>query len=294
MFRLKERWNMLIAGVDAGRSETKVVTDTQKFKFPSKILPFYEHGGEDVLKDENDMVVELLEPGSFEGQKWFVGEVTEFTEFGVESQRTEQEKATEHFKIFTLTALYRLGAMDEQPCLIGTGVPYIRFKEWGPLVKNILEKKHRIRVYKRNGFQEERIIHIANAFVIPEGMGVFYDDPTDQEIGIGELGSVTMNYIRLKKKRVMPGYSGSTEWGCDNLPPGVADTPQDIAALVVAQFKGKKWPKDLPIRLSGGKTEKIIEHVRQEYPNTIAVSDPSFGNARGFYKIARAKAKQLV
>jgi len=151
MFRLKERWNMLIAGVDAGRSETKVVTDTQKFKFPSKILPFYEHGGEDVLKDENDMVVELLEPGSFEGQKWFVGEVTEFTEFGVESQRTEQEKATEHFKIFTLTALYRLGAMDEQPCLIGTGVPYIRFKEWGPLVKNILEKKHRIRVYKRNG-----------------------------------------------------------------------------------------------------------------------------------------------
>ena len=284
---------MLIAGVDAGRSETKVITDTQKFSFPSKILPFYEHGGEEVLKDENDMVIEVLEPGQQEGPKWFVGEVTEYVEFGVESQRTDQEKATDHFKIFVLTALYRLGAADDQPCLIGTGVPYIRFKEWGPLVKNMLEKKHRIRVYKRNGFQEQRIIYIANAFVIPEGMGVFYDDPTDQEIGIGELGSVTMNYIRLKRKRVMPGYSGSTEWGCDNLPEGI-ESSEDIASLVVAQFKGKKWPKDMPIRLSGGKTKDIIEYVREEYPNTIAVPDPSFGNARGFYKIARAKAKQII
>src|SRR5690606_18961490 len=109
MFRLKERWNMLIAGVDAGRSETKVVTDTQKFKLPSKILPFYEHGGEDVLKDENDMGVELVEAGSFEGQKWSVGEGTEFTEFGGESQRTEQERVRGIFRFFACTAFNGFG-----------------------------------------------------------------------------------------------------------------------------------------------------------------------------------------
>ncbi|MFC4075247.1 ParM/StbA family protein [Salinithrix halophila] len=285
---------MLVAGIDAGRSRTKVVTEGKKFAFPSQIVPFYEHGGEDVLKDENDMVIELLEPGAQEGEKFFVGEVTEFVQFGMDTQRTEQEKATMQARAFTLSALYRLGAMDEQPCIIGTGVPYIKLKEWGPLVKEMLEKKHRIRVYKRNGFQEQRIIHIANAFVVPEGMGVFYDDPTEQEMGIGELGSVTMNYLRMKKKRVMPGYSGSTEWGCDNLPKDIGSTPKDIANLVIAQFKSKKWPTNLPIRLSGGKTSEIVEHVRDEFPNTVAVPEPLFGNARGFYKIARAKAKQLV
>lgn len=285
---------MLVAGIDAGRSATKVVTESQKFSFPSRIVPFYEHGGEDVLKDDNDMVIELLEPGAQEGEKFFVGEVTEFVEFGMNTQRTEQEKATKQARAFTLSALYRLGAMDDQPCIVGTGVPYIRLKEWGPLVKGMLEGKHRIRVYKRNGFQEQRIIYIANAFVVPEGMGVYYDDPSAQEMGIGELGSVTMNYLRMKKKRVMPGYSGSTEWGCDVLPKDIGSTPKEIASLVVAQFKSQKWPNEMPIRLSGGKTLEILDYVREEFPNTVAVPDPLFGNARGFYKIARAKSKQNV
>lgn len=285
---------MFIAGIDAGRSFTKYKYEGGQGIFPSKIVPFYDHGGESPLKEAHDMIMEVRSEGETESQKYFVGEITEFVEYGgAQVQRLEQDKATIPFKMFVLNALYRMGVHDFVPCVIGTGVPYQMFKTQKDQIKQLLERHHTVKVTTIYG-EETRIIKIERAIVTAEGLGVFYDNPTDEDIGIVDLGSVTGNKIRLKKKRVMTGYSGTTTWGWDNLPEDISKKPDQVAHMVIADLKARQWPKDLKIRLAGGKMGPIEAYIQAEFPNAYVVEDPQFANVRGFYKVAKTKAKQLI
>jgi hypothetical protein len=50
---------MFIAGIDAGRSYTKYKFEGGQGFFPSKIVPFYDHGGESPLKEPHDFIMEV-------------------------------------------------------------------------------------------------------------------------------------------------------------------------------------------------------------------------------------------
>lgn len=285
----------LAVGVDAGRSWTKAMYELngekRQFTFPSRLVPYYDHGGDDVLKDPNDMIMEVFEEGQ-PSKKYFVGEVTEFVNFGTDGQLKDQDKDTDAFKMFVLNALYRVGAHEYEPVVVGTGVPYQMFKDQKDKIKAKIEGKHRIKITKRD-LVEERIIDINQALITAEGYGVFVDNMTEDEVGIVELGSVTKNSLRIKKKRVMPAFSNTQTWGWDNLPNGIS-TPETVAEMVVGDMKGMKWETNMRILLAGGRMNELEPFIKRTYPNAILVPDPQFANVRGFHKIAKAKVKEMT
>ncbi|MCS1352817.1 ParM/StbA family protein [Mechercharimyces sp. CAU 1602] len=294
--------NWEVVGLDIGRSQPKGVKmseygQLETYSFPSWISSYYESQGEDPLKSDDDLVVELLENGENNGPKFFVGEVNEFAaKRGTDYKRLSEEKATKHNLIFALTMLYRMGIKDYQPVVIGTGVPYLKLKEYGPKVKEQFDnKRYKVRFYKQKNQVEARVFDVRFGFVVPEAMGAYYDDPVDDSIGISDLGSVTHNLVYLSKKRVKIDFSTTKFWGCDKLEDNeksVANN-EEIAEMVCTDMKGMDWPSELPIRLAGGKASDLLPFVRKVYPNASVVPDPLFANARGFFKVANLKAKEL-
>lgn len=289
---LNRKKDLFVAGIDAGRDSTKVISEEQRFNFPSRVVPYYETGGEGILQRKNHYAVEVLSGGESKG-KYYVGEIHRWAEQpGSDSQKMDQNKATDYFRTFVLTALYRAGVLDHQPSVVATGVPFAFFKEMKEGVKEKLKGEHTLKVWGAKGFQDTRIINIQDVVLSPEGYGAFFDDPVDGDVAIADLGSVTFNYLLVRDRLPHGGMSDTAKWGCNNLKQGYADTPEQLAELMVGDLTAKQFPRDIPLRLIGGKATEIEEFVKKDYHNAYAVDDPLFANARGFYEIAKSAVRK--
>ncbi|MEK4798074.1 ParM/StbA family protein [Thermoactinomyces sp. FSL K6-2592] len=269
---------MLVA-VDAGRSYVKSIISDGKGKyktliFPSWITKYYKTEW-DVLTSPNDFVIE------YNGEKHYIGEVVEFVADGDSGRRMDENKGGKNTLLFVLTALFRLGSTYE-PIDLVTGVPLDRFNQDKDEVKNMLIGSHEVTMHTKYG-EEKRKIIIRNCSVSVEGAGAFFDDATEEETHVIDLGSRTVNCLTFRNRRFVAPSSLTLPWGWDTLRKENRDFER-IAETLHGELSAK-WNKNNPVRVVGGQAENLTPVLQKYFPNAYTVEAPQFANVRGYYKM---------
>lgn len=272
---------MLVA-VDAGRSYVKTVFQSQRgvnqnLLFPSWMTKYYKTDW-DVLTSDNDFVIE------YKGEKNYIGEVVEFVADGDSGRRMNEDKGNKNTLLFILTALYRIGANQYEPIDLVTGVPLDRFNDDKDKVKELLEGSHQVTMHSKHG-SDTRIIPIRRCAVTVEGGGAFYDEPTEEETHVIDLGSRTVNCLTFRRKRFHAPSSLTLPWGWDTLKEENRDY-QRVAEILYGELSAK-WHKDASVIVVGGQAEELTPAIKEYFPYARTVENPQFANARGYYKIGR-------
>lgn len=272
---------MLVA-VDAGRSYVKTIVSDGKggyktLLFPSWMTKYYKADW-DVLTTENDFVIE------YNGEKHYIGEVVEFVADGDTGRRMDEDKGGKNTLLFILTALFRIGASQYEPVDLVTGVPLDRFNSDMEKVKHMLIGAHNVTMHTKYG-AEHRKITIRNCNVTVEGAGAFFDDATDEETHVIDLGSRTVNCLTFRRKRFVASASVTLPWGWDTLREENRDFER-IAETLHGQLSAK-WNKNNPVKVVGGQAEGLTPALLQYFPHAQCVEAPQFANARGYYKMGK-------
>ncbi|MBA4495086.1 ParM/StbA family protein [Paenactinomyces guangxiensis] len=272
----------MLISVDAGRSYVKVVFQTKPgifktFLFPSWITKYYETDW-DVLTGENDYVIE------HEGEANYIGEVVEFVADGDSGRRMDEDKGSKNTLLFILAALYRAGVNQYEPVDLVTGVPLGRFNSDMEKVKEMLEGSHKVTMYTKHG-KEMRTININRCAVTVEGAGAFFDQATEEETHVIDLGSRTVNCLTFRRKKFLAPASLTLPWGWDTLKEENRNYER-VAETLHGELSAK-WHTDARIIVVGGQAEQLTPAIREYFPYASTVDAPQFANARGYYKIGK-------
>jgi plasmid segregation protein ParM len=276
----------MIIAADTGRSESRFLTEVngqRVFKsFPSLLRPYFKTEW-DVIQTPTDTVIE------YEGEAFYIGEIVDYVKETGDSGRVfDPKKDGKNTLLFTLLGLYRLGANEYDPVDLVIGTPLNRYQTDKDGLKQLLTKRHHIKVTTGNG-TDYRVINIRNTAVTVEGAGIFFANVTDELVRIIDLGAVTLNALTFRNKRFIPTESYTFNWGWDTLKPENR-THKYVAALIHDSL-ATKWGRDDKVMVGGGQAVGLAPALAEYFPNAYAVADPRNANVEGYFRIGKVKYK---
>lgn len=281
---------------DTGRRLTKVVTEGEKKSFRSAVGEWRQRN----LEADRDYEVEI------DGCKYFVGDLAEESHFRREMATTN--KIHEETRILFLTALALVA--KEEEIVVTTGLPV---NQHTPVIKRDLEQllcgQHRVRI--KNG--PELKLNIQNIGIVPEGIGLYWDEvlsdqgtihniwlATQPVVRILEVGSRTINLgtiaYRDQKRLYLDRESDTLAYGYMALEAAEAQPTDEclgaFARRIVADAS-KAWLSYNPLKdvilLGGGGVLTLGSWLKKHYPISLTARDPVYGNASGFRKMGIAR-----
>ena len=278
----------LILGVDAGNYMAKIAGPYGIDSYKTNICNWFERDVKETF-GADDMEFKI------NGRKGYAGSIAAAEdEFG-DGTTYGDTKAHEDTKIRVLLGIYRYiekYAPGTTTISIVTGQPVTAHKEEEK--KKIIEMLKDFHYFKVNGKDVKFVIE--DVKVTPEGAGAFWSNPCDGSMKIIDVGSGTVNMVSILDKKFVHKSSGTLGVGMETM-----KNRHDVDGMARAIFQHGtklKWKKHDRVVLCGGATEKMMEPLKNYFPeitlnhailktsNPIPVN-PGFANAVGFYNLAR-------
>lgn len=270
-------------GIDAGGENVKVVSKFGVDQFVSDIGEYRDRNLAESIFGDDDMIFE------YRGRKGFAGSLARFeSELGVSVKG--DTKAHEDAKLRVLLAIHRYSDDEVNNIVVGQPIGTHNEDE-KKKIKDMLQGFHEIIVNgKKKSFFIERVE------VSPEGPVALLSDPKKGIQRVIDVGSGTINCATLNDMRFIDRDSFTIR---DGLATIRNKDNESIARMVFANCIQRRWGKYDDIWIVGGGAEKLFKSLKMEFPNAnlftpkhksgnkIKAVKPIFGNAVGFYEIAR-------
>lgn len=269
-------------GVDAGNENGKIVGKFGELIYKTALSEFNTFSEETFGPD--DMIIE------YQGQKMFGGSVAKYDgEFS--GSIMGGTKAHSDTLIRVLVAIHRyLIYYDfyetEFKIVVGQPIDFHNEAEKQKII-NMLEGNHEITVN-----EVKKKISILKALVSKETP--FWAEP---EIGLVrhiEVGSGTINLSTFLDKKYISKDSKTLTFGMES----TKSKDRNAMSRAVVAETSKKWGMHDKIKLAGGGSKELYNHINSFYPNTyilkpklylsgrLKVLDPIYANAVAFYNTA--------
>lgn len=272
----------MIAGIDGGNYETKIVTAAGSSKFRSCLGEFREFNIDKGALGPDDIIFE------YKGKKGFAGTLAE-NEALFLREMAGDTKAHEDAILRILIAIHRFADGEEHDIIVGQ--PIKKHKAEKERIIDMLKGKHTISV---NGFT--KTFTICNVSVAPEGAGAYWAYGGEEErIRIIDVGSGTVNCATISNGRFIDRDSFTLTFGANSAEQYEVER---LADAIIAS-SSKRWAKTDHVRVCGGIAE-IITPILSKYftdlsiirpfvkhGKSMKVVHPVYTNAAGFYELAR-------
>jgi plasmid segregation protein ParM len=276
--------------MDLGNFKGKTAGKYGVDSFKTNICGWFERDLDDKFGDD-DMDFEI------DGKKGYAGSIAEHEdEFG-DGTIYGDTKAHDHTKIRALLAIHRYMEkynLDIDTFRIVTGQPLINHKEEEKnKIINMLRGEHKFVV---NG--KKRKIHITDVKVTPEGTGAFWSAPVGGSVSVLDIGSGTVNMVRMLNKLHIHKSSGTMNTGMETLKN--KNDLESMARGIIQATTKLKWKKDDSVLVCGGAAEALTPILQRHYMNAVLINPqlrrehdilsakPVYANAVGFYTLAKA------
>jgi hypothetical protein len=252
---------MEIVAIDAGEFMTNYVWRAGMGKFYSKLYPYRDFR----VDVTDDFIVE------FKGERYLgadLGEREGYIPIGFK----DESKLHETTLIRVLAALHKIGG-TRYKIIVGSPISR-RTEEEKKALRQMIRGAHKIAI---NG--NEKVINIEECFVSPEGAAGFYSQPQRGIVQGLDFGSTTINYFYMDDMKLIDKRSGT--FPIDSEVTDYKGIMKGVFSQLIIKFG------DHPTMIIGGLAKDYYPIVRDYYPKSFIVQNPSFANAIGFYRIAR-------
>ncbi len=279
----------LVLGLDLGNFEGKTAGIFGVDSFKTNICGWFERDVDDKFGSD-DMEFEI------DGRKGYAGSIAEHEdEFG-NGTIYGDTKAHSETKIRALLAIHRYMEkynIQTNAVRIVTGQPLIKHKEEEKnKIINMLRGEHN---YVVNG--KKRKIHIESVMVAPEGTGAFWSAPVGGSVSVIDIGSGTVNLVRMLDKKHIHKSSNTMDTGMETLKN--KNDLESMARGIIQATTKLKWKKNDVVMLCGGAAEALLPILQNHFMNAVVLfpklkrehdtitTKPVFANAVGFYDLAK-------
>lgn len=271
---------MQVISIDCGRSALKAVSVNKRLSIKSIVgepreLKIGDYGDYDVI---------------INGQRHFVGELAE-RESRFKREMVSQSKIHEDTAILSLTAIALLAEPGESIRVV-TGLPVEQHDQQTKMAyAKLLSGNHIITV---NGAKKNVRISEDSIAVSVEGGGAYWADSTRGNCYVVDLGSRTVNAVRVQQNRFRDVDSLTLNYGCLELS-NASDAPTELIAEQLARRiyadLSRRWLdiKTDTVLLVGGGALLMEQWLKQYYPGARLASDPVWANAMGYHRLGLMK-----
>jgi len=283
---------MLIVSIDSGRGQTKVcASNGKKVCFPSVVGEFRETpllDGKD--KPKYEMVIN-------DEERYFVGELAEqeskfFRRMGTSSKIHSETRALQ-------IAAAAIVAQPGSSIRMVTGVPIDQYnKETKEELADMLQGNYNVTISGR-----QKNFTINNISIAPEGCAAYWDVVLNDKgrpiespyrkglVRLLDVGSRTVNFGTVNDGKFVNRSSVTLPFGYGELANNKSLTPteNDKGNFVRKVLADLSWiniePEKEAIILTGGGAIALETQFKAVFPLARLISDPVFGNARGYLKL---------
>lgn len=278
-----------IIGIDVGRDKVKIVTDSNRLNFSSRVGEWrrmkLNSGGDYELQINQD--------------KYFIGELAEESYFS--RQMATESKITEETKVLFLGAI-AIVADPRRKISINTGIPVKQHtKKIKAELTQLLTGTYKIGINKG----EVNTFVIDDIGIIPESAGAYWDivlnsegngqSLTDKIVRAIDIGSRTVNYCTIKSKKYLDRDSGTLPYGALEVANahGGDELLESFARRIIADLSQRwlNYSNNDFVLLSGGGSLLLEKWFKPHFNNCKIAANPVMANASGFYKMGVARCK---
>lgn len=283
----------LILGVDAGNHRAKVAGPYGVDSYRTAICDWFARDIVESFGAGDDMEFEV------NGRKGYAGTIAAYEDQFGGGAMYGDSKAHEDTLIRVLLAIYRYTdkyCPGERRVSIVTGQPIATHNEAEKArIIDMLRAEH---VFTVNG-ERQRII-IEEVGVAAEGAGAFWANPRMGLVRSMDPGSGTFNCATIIDKRFINNASSTFNFGIET----VSD-PSDMESIARGMIRSAtrlKYQRNDYVSICGGSANELHPYIIKHFPATevlspilrhvdggVSVLEPVYGNAVGFYNIAKAK-----
>lgn len=275
----------MIFGIDAGNYATKVVTSNGAFQYLSCLGEWREREV-DLNQSFGSDDIEY----EYQGRKGFAGALAKEESLFVREMAGDT-KAHQDAVLRVLIAIHLFGNYERTHQIV-VGQPIKKHAKDKKRIVDMIKGFHAISV---NG--EEKKFMIEDVSVVPEGAGVYWSYRDEAgKLRIIDVGSGTVNCATINEGRFINRDSFTLSYGANSQEGYEVNR---LAEAIIAATS-KRWQKQDKVIVSGGVAEDLIpylDHYSDIKANKPMVKSgvtaykavhPTFGNAAGFYEVARA------
>lgn len=265
-----------IISIDDGGSSTCVVTRNGQENFPSVKGLFGDRKLTKIISNY-DFIVE------YKDEKYVMGTLAK-NDCKYPLQMHTDSKQNLFYDLSILTAIHQYGYLTNY---LMTSVPISMHNDKekeGRILR--LKGKHTIRV---NGVT--KTFEIEEAKVAPESASAFWINEPEGKSRYIDLGSRTIGYATTlyenEETRFIDTESGAFKGkGIEAL--DVSYNQQALADYICGRLLSMWNPEDDVSLLGGGALdEKLVDAIREYFPNAVVLDNPQMSNALGMYMLGR-------
>lgn len=283
--------SLQVIGMDVGRNEVKAVSNRKRVSFKSRVGEWRERR----LTSGGDYEVQV------DGKRYFIADLAEESFFAREM--VSESKIHQETQILFLSALALVADPGEKAAII-TGLPVAHHTTEGKeAMTDLLWGPHTVRVNGQFGAYV-----VDQIGIVPEGGGAYWDAILDdegklrnswlaeQKVRVVDLGSRTVNYVTIHRRKYLDRDSGTMNYGMlelSNSQEESDDTALEQFTRRIAADLMKRWlnyrPQEDVVLLAGGGSILLAPWLQQHFPLAQFAEDPLFANAQGYRKMGVAR-----
>ncbi len=271
----------MLHGIDGGNNLIKVANENGVHKMVSCLGEWRPRNLKSSFGDDIEF--------EYQGERGFAGTLA-LKESEFPREMMGDSKAHEDAKLRILIALHRFSDDYYNDIVVGQPIAQHTEDEKNKIIQ-MLKGKHTITVNN-----VERTFWIENVRVGAEGASVYFaSDVEGQLVRIIDIGSGTVNLATVMDGQFIDKESYTIGFGSNS---NKSSNMESMVKAIIAKTS-QKWSQNDCVLVAGGSAKKSFPYLKEHFTNIeiinpriktksgVELVHPVYGNAVGFYNIAR-------